>query len=180
MLEMVVDSVRVCPINNSPTLFLKGKSMDLFLPIFVGSAIADAIAAKLGSLSTARPLTHDLLSTVIDELGGSVQWILINDVRNNVAYAKVALQAKGELHQLDSRPGDAVALALRVRVPIYAEESVLDQAAWALDPETGALLPPDDDGDLSTEQSPPVTEDELERMSAFVELIGSLGLEDFD
>ena len=109
MLEMVVDSVRVCPINNSPTLFLKGKTVDLILPIFVGSAIADAIAAKLGSLSTARPLTHDLLSTVIDELGGSVQRVLINDVRNNVVYAKVALQAKGELHQLDSRPGDAVA-----------------------------------------------------------------------
>ena len=180
MLEMLVDSVRVCPMNNSPTLFLKGKSVDLLLPVFVSSAEADAITANLMGFSTARPLTHDLLSTVIDELGGSVHWVLINDVLNYVAYAKVALQAKGELYRLDSRPGDAVALALQVRVPIYAEESVLDAAAWALAPETGAVLLPEENEELSSEQSPPVTQEELERMSAFTELIGSLGLEDFD
>jgi len=179
MREMVVDSVRLCPTNNFPRLFLKCKGLDLYLAIFISAPEADAIAAKLMGLSTSRPLTHDTLATLINALEGTVEYVLINDVRHDVAHANIFLQARHGNHEIDSRPGDAVAAAMRVQAPIYAAEAVLDVAAWAWDDETGALVPPEQNEMPGCEPLTPVTQKELERISAFTKLINNLDLEDF-
>ena len=95
MQEMTIDSIRVSPMNYQRVVILKEKDADRYLPIWIGPAEADAIAVKLQDLSVPRPLTHDLLSTIIDELGGSVQHILVSDLHNDTFYAKITIQSNG-------------------------------------------------------------------------------------
>ncbi len=178
MLEMTIDSIRVSPMNYQRVVILKEKDSDRYLPIWIGPAEADAIAVKLQDLSVPRPLTHDLLRTVIDILGGSVVHILVNDLQNDTFYAKITIQANGSTKEIDCRPSDAVALAVRAQVPIYAEESVLDKAGILLDKETGKPLgaEPVAPGEVAPAEP---TEEELRRMSAFTDFIDTLDLEDF-
>ncbi|PKB67397.1 MAG: hypothetical protein BZY81_04505 [SAR202 cluster bacterium Io17-Chloro-G4] len=178
MLEMTIDSIRVSPMNYQRVVILKEKDSDRYLPIWIGPAEADAIAVKLQDLSVPRPLTHDLLRTIIDTLGGAVEHILVNDLQNDTFYAKITIQANGSTKEIDCRPSDAVALAVRAQVPIYAEESVLEKAGILLDKETGKPLgsEPGAPGDPAPVEP---TEEELRRMSAFTDFIDTLDLEDF-
>ena len=129
MQEMLIDSIRVSLMNYQRVVILKEKSSDRYLPIWIGPAEADSIAVKLQDLSVARPLTHDLLNLVITSLGGSVSHIVVSDLLNDTFYAKIFIQRNGDNLEVDSRPSDAIALAVRVKVPIYVEETVLDKAA---------------------------------------------------
>lgn len=171
MLEMSVESIRVSLINYQRVVILKEKESDRFLPIWIGPAEADAIAIELQEVAVARPLTHDLLRSVITSLGAKVVSIIINDLATDTFYARIILDANGRHVEIDSRPSDAIALAVRVKVPIFAEETVLDRAGIVLEKETAAR-----DG---TEAVTPVDEQEIERMSAFKDFINSLDLEDF-
>ena len=177
MLEMTIDSIRVSPMNYQRVVILKEKDADRYLPIWIGPAEADAIAVKLQDLAVPRPLTHDLLRSVIDTLGASVSYILVSDLHNDTFYAKIVIQANGNQKEIDSRPSDAMALAVRAQVPIYAAESVLDKAGILLDKETGKPIVPDN----PEAQARPaqVKEEELRRMSAFTDFINTLDLEDF-
>ena len=179
MLEMTIDSIRVSPMNYQRVVILKEKDADRYLPMWIGPAEADAIAVKLQDLSVPRPLTHDLLRTVIDTLGGSVQHILVTDLQNDTFYAKIAIQTNGGTKDIDCRPSDAVALAVRAQVPIYVDESVLDKAGILLDKETGKPIGAEKEDDPANEKTAEVKEEELRRMSAFTDFIGSLDLEDF-
>ena len=179
MLEMTIDSIRVSPMNYQRVVILKEKDADRYLPIWIGPAEADAIAVKLQDLSVPRPLTHDLLGSVIDTLGGSVSHILVSELHNDTFYAKLVIQVNGSLKEIDSRPSDALALAVRSKVPIYVEESVLDKAGILLDKETGKPIVPDQGELEGSEPSPQVKEEELRRMSAFTDFINNLDLEDF-
>ena len=179
MLEMTIDSIRVSPMNYQRVVILKEKDADRYLPIWIGPAEADAIAVKLQDLSVPRPLTHDLLGSVIDTLGGSVNHILVSELHNDTFYAKLVIQVNGSLKEIDSRPSDALALAVRSKVPIYVEESVLDKAGILLDKETGKPIVPDQGELEGSEPSPQVKEEELRRMSAFTDFINNLDLEDF-
>ncbi len=176
MLEMTIDSIRVSPMNYQRVVILKEKDSDRYLPIWIGPAEADSIAVKLQDLSVPRPLTHDLLKTVIDSLGGAVQHILVNDLQNDTFYAKISIKYGEEAKEIDCRPSDAVALAVRAQVPIFVEESVLDKAGIKLDKETGKPLT---DETIEQAKPPEVKEEELRRMSAFTDFIDSLDLEDF-
>lgn len=177
MLEMTIDSIRVSPMNYQRVVILKEKDADRYLPIWIGPAEADAIAVKLQDLAVPRPLTHDLLRAVIDTLGGSVSYILVSDLHNDTFYAKIVIQVNGSRKEIDSRPSDAMALAVRAQVPIYAEESVLDKAGILLDKETGKPIVP---GEVEGQERPAeVKEEELRRMSAFTDFINTLDLEDF-
>ena len=137
MLEMTVDSIRVSPQNYQRVVILKEKASDRYLPIWIGPAEADAIAVKLQDLSVPRPLTHDLLGTIIDSLGGTIDHILVSDIENDTFFAKITIQANGESKEIDCRPSDAVALAVRAKVPIFANEEVMDKAGIHLDKDTG-------------------------------------------
>ena len=180
MLEMTVDSIRVSPMNYQRVVILKEKDSDRYLPIWIGPAEADAIAVKLQDLSVPRPLTHDLLGTIIDSLGGTIDHILVSDLQNDTFFAKITIHMNGESKVIDCRPSDAVALAVRAKVPIYANEEVMDKAGIHLDKETGKPLGRDTTVDGSpTDQKSEVKPEELKSMSAFTDFIDSLDLEDF-
>ena len=180
MLEMTVDSIRVSPMNYQRVVILKEKESDRYLPIWIGSAEADAIAVKLQDLSVPRPLPHDLLGTIIDSLGGTIDHILVSDLNNDTFFAKITIQSNGESKEIDCRPSDAVALAVRAKVPIYANEEVLDKAGIHLDKETGKPLGQETASDGSPlEPQAEVKPEELKSMSAFTDFIDSLDLEDF-
>ena len=176
MLELTIDSIRVSPMNYQRVVILKEKDSDRYLPIWIGPAEADAIAVKLQDLTVPRPLTHDLLRTIIDDLGGSVKHILVSDLQNDTFYAKIVIQVNGDLREVDSRPSDAMALAVRTQVPIYAEESVMEKAGILLDKETGKPIPPEAKPEGKGAE---VKEEDLRRMSAFTDFINDLDLEDF-
>lgn len=169
MLEMTIESIRVSMLNYQRVVILKEKMAERYLPIWIGPAEADAIAVKLQDVSVPRPLTHDLLGSVISALGASVNSIIVNDLRNDTFFAKIILSVDGKQIEVDSRPSDAIALAVRVKVPIYAEETVLDKAGIIIDPQTGKPAPARD-----------IPPEELERMSAFRDFIEGLDLSDFE
>ncbi len=177
MLEMTIDSIRVSLMNYQRVVILKEKDSDRYLPIWIGPAEADAIAVKLQDISVPRPLTHDLLRSVIGTLGGSISHIVVHELESDTFYAKVVLNTNGKSVDIDSRPSDAIALAVRAQVPIYVEEGVLDRAGIMLDKETGKpiLLSEDADGE---EKPTEVREEEVRRMSAFTDFINTLDLED--
>ena len=137
MIEMTVDSIRVSLMNYQRVVILKEKETSRYLPIWIGAAEADAIAVKLQGTSVQRPLTHDLMQSVIDALGGKVNSIVINNLQKDVFFAKIVLNRDGEQVEIDSRPSDAIALAVRVQAPIYAEEDVLNRGGVWLDQKTG-------------------------------------------
>ncbi len=173
MIEMSIDSIRVSMMNYQRVVILKEKEADRYLPIWIGPAEADAIAIKLQGVSPPRPLTHDLLDTVITRLGATVSWIVVNALHNDTFYAKIVIEVNGEQLEFDSRPSDAMALAVRANAPIYAEESVLDKAGIVIDKETGKPIP------ASKSNKNEVSEEELKNLSAFRDFINSLDLEDF-
>ena len=172
VIEMVIESVRVSLMNYQRVVILKEKEADRYLPIWIGPAEADAIAVRLQDVTVARPLTHDLLRSMLDALGGAVQYIVVNDLANDTFFARIIMEANGRSLEIDSRPSDAIALAVRVQVPIFAEESVLEKAGVRLDEATG------EEGE--GEPRPEVKEEELEKLSPFRDFIESLDMEDFD
>ena len=179
MVEMTIDSIRVSLMNYQRVVILKEKETDRYLPIWIGPAEADAIAVKLQGVNVPRPLTHDLLISVIDALGANVNSIVVNDLKNDTFYAKINLDIDGGKMEVDSRPSDALALAVRVDAPIYVEESVLDKAGILLDKETGKPIA-DEVGDATGSRGGRVSDEDVRKMSAFRDFINSLDLDDFD
>jgi len=177
MIEMTIDSIRVSLMNYQRVVILKEKDAERYLPIWIGPAEADAIAVKLQGVNVPRPLTHDLLHTVIDTLGATISSIIVSDLKNDTFYAKVILNVDGGQMEVDARPSDALALAVRAEVPIYTEEAVLDKAGILLDKETGKPIPEEREAGGKDKQ---VSEEEMKRMSAFYDFINTLDLDDFD
>ncbi len=174
MKELTIESIRLSMMNYQRVVILREKDADRYLPIWIGAAEAEAIAVRLQDVTVARPLTHDLISNLIEQLGGRVVYILVNDISNDTFFARIVLDVRGETMEIDSRPSDAIALAVRVEAPIFAEETVLDRAGVVLD-EEGKPQPSVSVG----ESSRPVDPAELERLGAFKDFIESLDLEDF-
>lgn len=178
MIEMSIDSIRGALMNPQSVVILKEKMADRYLPIWIGPSEANAIAIKLRGETLPRPLTHDLLLLIIDALGASVDSIVVNDLKNDTFYAKIILNIDGKQTEIDSRPSDALALAVRTNVTVYAEESVLDKAGILLDKETGK--PIIDEKGLDAEgKGKKISDEELKRLSAFRDFIDNLDLDDF-
>jgi len=177
VIEMTIESIRVSLMNYQRVVILKEKDADRYLPIWIGPAEADAIAVRLQEVSVARPLTHDLLRSVIDALGATVSHIVVNELTNDTFFAKIHLEADGRQLVIDSRPSDAIALAVRVQVPIYAE-AVLDKAGVRLDQEGQPLDV--SGGGPQPEPTKEVSAEELEKLSPFRDVIEGLDLEDFE
>jgi len=178
MIEMTIESIRVSLMNYQRVVMLKEKMAERYLPIWIGPAEADAIAVKLQGVAVPRPLTHDLLRTIINTLGATINSIIVSDLKNDTFFAKIIFDVDGGQIEVDSRPSDALALAVRAEVPIYAEEIVLDKAGILLDKETGKPIPPEkEEGETGGKK---VNEEELKKMSAFYDFINTLDLEDFN
>jgi bifunctional DNase/RNase len=131
VVELTLVGVRVEVPSNQPIVLLKENTASgRYLPIFIGQPEATAIVFALQEMETPRPMTHDLFTNVLDDLAVRLERIRITDLRDGTFYAELDLRANGEVHQISSRPSDAIALAVRqdAPVPIFAEESVLDEA----------------------------------------------------
>jgi len=178
MIEMVIDSIRVSLMNYQRVVILKEKLADRYLPIWIGAPEADAIAVKLQRVSVPRPLTHDLLNSVIDTLGASINSIAVTDLKNDTFFAKIYLDMDSGQLEVDSRPSDALALAVRVDAPIFVDESVLDKAGILLDKETGK--PIFEENELTDGEGKKLSDEELNRLSVFRDFIDTLDWDDFD
>jgi bifunctional DNase/RNase len=170
MIEVIIDSIRVSLMSQHRVVVLKDTNSERYLPIWIGPCEAEAITVKLQEVPAPRPLTHDLLRSVIRELGGKVVHILINDLRQEVYYARIVIDLAGEQIEVDSRPSDAIALAVRVSAPIFVADSVMDKAANE----------PDEDVEKEA-ASELLTEGADEtRLSAFADFVDTLDLDDLE
>jgi bifunctional DNase/RNase len=133
MIPVVVESVRMNLTNGQRVVILKDEKLERYLLIWVGVNESHAIAMELQSEKAPRPLTADLLKSVIDELGAKVTEIGVTELKDDVFFAKVSMvNAQSEKLEIDARPSDAIALAVRTEAPIYVDESILDGASITL------------------------------------------------
>ncbi|MCX6590189.1 MAG: bifunctional nuclease family protein [Acidobacteria bacterium] len=123
--EMKIRTLMMDPVTQMPIVILRDMSGDTILPIWVGPFEANAIALEIEKVSTARPMTHDLIKTLLSGLEARVQKVVVSELKDETFYALIWLEKDGEIISVDSRPSDALALALRTDCPIYVEDAVL-------------------------------------------------------
>jgi hypothetical protein len=128
LIEMFIKGLMIDPVTNMPIVILRDDGNERTLPIWVGPVEANAIALQIENVTPARPMTHDLLSNVLTDLGASLQRVVISDLRDGTFFAYLELDRQGEVLFVDSRPSDALALSLRVRAPVFVDVKVLDEA----------------------------------------------------
>ncbi len=128
LIRMTVRGIALDPITNMPIIILKDQEEKRALPIWVGIFEANAIALELEKIATPRPMTHDLIKNILDGLGATVQQIVVNDLNDNTFFAVIEVSYDGNMVNIDSRPSDAIALALRVNAPIFVTEKVVSKA----------------------------------------------------
>ncbi|HEX2033218.1 MAG TPA: bifunctional nuclease family protein [Chloroflexota bacterium] len=166
--EMVVESIRVSLYAAPRIVVLKEINRERYLPIVIGLPEAEAIAIKMQNHEVPRPLTHDLLCTMIKTLGGRVTHVTVTDLIGETFFARIVMDVEGRHVEVDSRPSDAIALALRLEVPIFAEESVLER---------GAIEPEERPRNVEREKKADRIREE--QLAAFRDVINQLNLDDF-
>ncbi len=157
MVEVKVDSIQVSLMSDHRVILLKEIDSERLLPIFIGPYEAEAIAIRLREIELPRPLTHDLLNNTITEMGGQVSHITVNALRNDTFYAYITVNVNGRKLEIDSRPSDAIALAVRANVPIFVEEQVMAEG----------IMPEADVSDVDDEE-----------LAAFRDFVDTLDLDD--
>jgi len=126
--EMKVDGLTLDPVTNMPIIILKDLEGDRVLPIWVGIFEANAIALEIEKISTPRPMTHDLIKNILEGLDASINHIFVSDLKDNTFYAVISVNIGGANVDIDSRPSDAIAVALRVNAPILVSTKVIEEA----------------------------------------------------
>lgn len=164
MIEVVIDSIRISLISQHRIVMLRDVDGERQLPIWIGPCEAEAITMELQDAEIARPVTHDLLKNVIGEMGGKVSHILINELKDQVYFARLFVDVDGRMLEIDSRPSDAIAVAVRAKVPIFVDESVLDEAGILPEPE----IEEEDTGETQ------------EKLDAFKDFVDTLDFDDFE
>lgn len=176
MIEVVVGLGRPPGVSRQFLLLLKERTGSRVLPIGIGAFEAEAIALHLQGVRPPRPLTHDLLAQVLRPLGGHLRWVEISELTGDTFYARLVLEHAGHELAIDSRPSDAIALAVRAAVPIYVAEAVLDHAGVV--PEApGAPAEPSGWGGPAEASEPPV---DTSQLSVFKEFLETLDTDDLD
>jgi len=129
MIEMVIYGVSFDLVGKQPIVLLKTADGNKFLPIWIGHPEAAAILMKLQGASTPRPMTHDLVTAMLEQLDAQVTRITVTELKENTFYASITVSQNGSEMEIDSRPSDAIALAVRAEAPIYANERVIEESA---------------------------------------------------
>jgi len=166
MVEVEIDSIRVSLMSQHRVVILKEVNSERFLSIWIGPYEAEAITVSLQELEVSRPLTHDLLRNMLIALGAEVKQVNITSLKDDVFHAKILISMNGRELAIDSRPSDALALAVRVHVPVFVDDAVMDEAAT--EPE------------VEVEIADIVEEDTEERLEVFKDFFETLDLEDID
>ncbi|MBA2753160.1 MAG: bifunctional nuclease family protein [Chloroflexia bacterium] len=177
MIETVVESIRVSLVNQNRVVILKEVHGPRHLPIWIGVWEAEAIAMEIQGVNAARPLPYDLVKSIVADLDGHIERVLVSDLTDEIYYATIVLRHGDRTVDIDARPSDAIAIAVRAKVPILVSERVMDRAS---------LVPDDDDDEESA--TPAAVEAEPtagggpddERLTVFRDFINTLDLEDFD
>lgn len=192
MIEVEINSIRVSLMNNQRIVVLKDINSERYLPIFIGQYEADAINFELQEATPPhpRPLTHDLLKNIIQEMGGLVRYIFVSDLRDDTFYARIIIEVDDKTLEIDSRPSDAIALALRAKAGIFVSEAVMERSS--LEPEEDVELQ-DSDVDFSPstalsgkgfdddDADEPAEEDiDESKFSAFADFVNTLDLDELD
>jgi bifunctional DNase/RNase len=168
MIEVTIDSIRISLVSQHRIVLLKELDSDRQLPIWIGPCEADAITIELQDVKVARPLTADLVNVVINDLGGTISHVLIRELTEQVFHASLFIDINDEMHEIDCRPSDAIAVAVRAKVPIFANEEVLEEA--------GVLPEPDLVGEGDQEDS----EADVGNLDAFSDFLDTLDFDDFE
>ena len=178
MIEMIVDRVQVSLMSQHRLVVLRDANEERYLPIWIGAFESEAITLELQGMIRERPLTHDLLKATITQMGGTVRHIYINNLSKDVFFARINIEVNDENIDIDSRPSDAIALAVRLNAPIYVDNVVMDKAGIRPDrnvePE---ILGFGDDTADADEHAEKVDETKL---SAFADFVDTLNLDDFE
>ena len=169
MIEVKIDSIRVSLMSQHRVVVLKDVDSDRYLPIWIGPFEADAITLQLQGVQVARPLTHDLLKSLIDEMGATISHIVVTELKNDTFFANIIMDVDGKSIEIDSRPSDAIALAVRVNAPLFIAEPVMEEAS---------IIPETDLEGLEIDDSAPVSDEEQEGLAAFSDFIDELNLDD--
>jgi hypothetical protein len=163
-IQMSVGGLTLDPVTKTPIVILKDTENKLNLPIWIGLLEATAMATEIEGIKMARPMTHDLLKTILVEVGGSVESVEITELKENTYYASVNLKIAGRQMMIDSRPSDAIALALRTKSPIYVAKAVL---------EASSMLQQEDSNERSVENVSNVSKEK------WAEILEKMAPEDF-
>lgn len=147
MIEVGVQSLAFDRKSNTPVVILKDTASDRVLPIWIGPGEASAIAMHMGGIAFQRPLTHDLLVSIVGGLGGTLQRVLITRVQNSTYFAELIIARDGDLISVDARPSDSIAIALRTEARIFADEALLESATEVID------VSESDDGQADEDES---------------------------
>ncbi len=167
MVEVTIDSIRVSLMSQHRIVILKDVDSERFLPIWIGPFEADAITVSLQELEVVRPLTHDLLRNVLQTLGAEVLRINITELREDVFFARIIVRVNGKEIEIDSRPSDALALAVRVHAPVFVDERVMQEAATEPEKEIHAA-----EGEAPREED--------RRLEVFKNFVDKLDLDDIE
>ncbi|RMF45816.1 MAG: bifunctional nuclease family protein [Anaerolineae bacterium] len=176
MVKVTIDSIRVSLMSQQRIIILREENSDRYLPIWIGIFEAEAIAIALQEVEVSRPLTHDLLRNVLRRLGAQVLRVEVVALQDDTYYGNIVLDVQGERVEIDSRPSDALALAVRVNAPIYVARAVLDAAGIV--PEEDINVPPKPAA--APAPPPPPPEESEERLSIFEDFLEKLDIDDED
>lgn len=181
MIRVTVDSIRISLLTQYRVVVLREADSRRYLPIWIGAFEAEAIAAALQGHEPQRPMTHDLLKSVFGELGANISHILVNDMQQHTFFARIVVEQANHTIEIDSRPSDAIALAVRTETPIFVENHVFDQFGVLYEDEDGETSsagpvaePPEREPSRSGNE-PETTE---EGLSLFRDFINTLDLDD--
>lgn len=173
LVEVTIDCIRMSLMNQNRVVILKEKDRERFLPIWIGHFEADAINLELQNVPHKRPFTHDLLKSIIVDMGGNIERIVVTELRRpeDIFYANITVQIDGRHIEVDARPSDAIALAVRAKAPIFVDQLVMEAAGVV--PEEDILNQPDavieeDEGSLN------------DRLQIFKDFVETLDLDNLD
>lgn len=170
MIQVKIDSIRVSLMSQHRVVVLKDVDTERYLPIWIGPFEADAITIQLQGVQVARPLTHDLLKSIIDEMGAKISHVMVSELKNDTFFARIVMDVNGLRMEIDARPSDAIALAVRANAPLFVAEEVMSAASIV--PETSL-----EEAGIEAEAEP-MSEEEEEQLAIFRDFIEELDLDD--
>ncbi|MFT5194340.1 MAG: bifunctional DNase/RNase [Cellvibrionaceae bacterium] len=181
MVEVVIDSIRISLISQHRIVMLRDVDGERQLAIWIGPCEAESITLELQDTEIARPMTHDLLKNVIETMNGKISHILINSLQDQVFYARLYIDIGGKLTDVDCRPSDAIAIAVRAKVPVFIEEDVMEAVGILPEPD----LTDEDRQEISdqfeVEAEGKITEEKPAKdLDAFTDFLDTLDFDDFD
>ncbi len=189
MIETTVESIRVSLVTQNRVVILKEVDGDRHLPIWIGAYEAEAIAMELQGIPATRPLPYDLMRSMLNELNASIERVTISDLNDQVFFARIVLDLGGRTIELDSRPSDAIALAVRTSARILVADSIMDQVGVAMDGDEGddleitQRIEESEPGERAVSGDAPdasTSGKSEEELGVFRDFINSLDLDDFD